>query len=158
MPVSTISAEMLIFLQPDLIGWYIITSWSVLCKNYIVLFKVKVTVSILNYIESLCILYLLYHWSLGNQRKCADLLFIVTKPTATKWAYADSSTLTYTITRHTTRGGVVISQGDKPCFRWNLAHKYWFYAYARISPQWLSELRQLWLNVSWQVACELISG
>ena len=29
--------------------------------------------------------------------------------------------------------------------------------YARISPQWLSKLRQLWLNVPWQV-CELVSG
>ena len=29
---------------------------------------------------------------------------------------------------------------------------------ARISPQWLSELRWLWPNVPWQVACELISG
>ena len=27
--------------------------------------------------------------------------------------------------------------------------------YARISPQWLSELRRLWPNVPWQVACEL---
>ena len=32
MTVSTISAE-LIFLQPNLVGWYIIISWSVLCKN-----------------------------------------------------------------------------------------------------------------------------
>ena len=29
---------------------------------------------------------------------------------------------------------------------------------ARISPQWLSELRRLWPNVPWQVACELVSG
>ena len=30
--------------------------------------------------------------------------------------------------------------------------------HARIGPQWLTELRQSWLNVPWQVACELISG
>ena len=29
---------------------------------------------------------------------------------------------------------------------------------ARISPQWLSELRKLWPNVPWQVVCEFISG
>ena len=28
---------------------------------------------------------------------------------------------------------------------------------ARISPQWFLELRQLWVSVSWQVACELFS-
>ena len=33
MTVSTISAELLIFLQPNLSGWYIIISWSALCKN-----------------------------------------------------------------------------------------------------------------------------
>ena len=35
---------LLIFWQPDLIGWYIIISWSVLHKNQIVVFKVKITV------------------------------------------------------------------------------------------------------------------
>ena len=30
--------------------------------------------------------------------------------------------------------------------------------YARISPRWFSELRRLWPNVPWQVACELVSG
>ena len=30
--------------------------------------------------------------------------------------------------------------------------------YARISPQWLSELRWLWSNVPRQVACELVSS
>ena len=43
---STISTELLIFLQPNLIGWYIIISLNVLCKNYIVVFKVKVTVKV----------------------------------------------------------------------------------------------------------------
>ena len=30
--------------------------------------------------------------------------------------------------------------------------------YARVSPQWLSELRRLWPNVAWHVACVLVSG
>ena len=30
--------------------------------------------------------------------------------------------------------------------------------YTRISPQWLSELRRMWPNVPWQVACQLVSG
>ena len=29
----------------------------------------------------------------------------------------------------------------------------WFHTLGRISPQWFSELRWLWLNVPWQVAC-----
>ena len=31
--LSVICAELLICLQPNLIGWYIIISWSALCKN-----------------------------------------------------------------------------------------------------------------------------
>ena len=54
MTVSTISAELLTFLQPDLIGLYIIIDWSALCKNKVVVFKVKVTVKVQNFIESLC--------------------------------------------------------------------------------------------------------
>ena len=93
------------FLQPNSIGWYIIISWSVLCKKDIVVFKVRNTVKVQNFIESLCILYLLYQWSLGSQSRCADLLFIITKPSTTKLAYTDSFTLTYTITRHKTGWG-----------------------------------------------------
>ena len=48
-------------LQPDLIGWYSFISWSVFCKKLIVVFKVKITVKVQNLLESLCILYLLYH-------------------------------------------------------------------------------------------------
>ena len=54
-----------------------------------VVLKVEITVKVQNLIESLCILYLLYHWSLGNHSSCADLLFIITKPSTTKWAYTD---------------------------------------------------------------------
>ena len=47
---------------------------------------------------------------LGNQRKCADLLLIISKPST------DSSTLTYSITRHTMGGGGgdFATQGNKP--------------------------------------------
>ena len=62
--------------------------------------------------------YLLYHWSLGNQTKCADLLLLITKRSTTRWAYTDSSTLTYSITKHKTGGGYFSPQGDKPCFSW----------------------------------------
>ena len=51
MAVSTISAELLFFLQLNLIGWYIIISWSVLCKNRIVVFKVKITVKVQKFVE-----------------------------------------------------------------------------------------------------------
>ena len=37
------------FLQPHLIGGYIIVSWGVLCKNKIVVFKVKITMQVENY-------------------------------------------------------------------------------------------------------------
>ena len=53
--------ELLILLQPDFIGWYIFISRSILCKNKIIVFKVKVTVKVQNFIESLCVLYPLYH-------------------------------------------------------------------------------------------------
>ena len=52
MIVSTISTEPLIILQPHLIKWYIIISWSVLLKIGIIVFKVMVKVQ--NFIESLC--------------------------------------------------------------------------------------------------------
>ena len=61
---------------------------------------VKITLKVQNFIESLCILYPLHYWSLCIQRRCANLLFIITKPSTTQWAYTDSSTLTCTITRH----------------------------------------------------------
>ena len=49
MIVSTISSELQIFLQPNLIGWYIIISWSAVCKNLIVVVKVKITVKVQNF-------------------------------------------------------------------------------------------------------------
>ena len=44
--VSTISTELLIFLQTNLIGWYFIITWSVLCQTLIVVFKVRVRVKV----------------------------------------------------------------------------------------------------------------
>ena len=41
-----------------------------------------------------------------------------------------------------------LKSGDKPAHAISIL-------YARISPQWFSELRWLWLNVPWQVAHEL---
>ena len=45
------------FCNQNIIGWYIIISWSVLCKDWIAVVKVKVTVKVQNFIESLSILY-----------------------------------------------------------------------------------------------------
>ena len=67
MTFSIISVELVIFLKPKFTGWYITTSWSVLWKNQIVVFKVKITVQVQNFIVSLCILCLLHYWSLCNR-------------------------------------------------------------------------------------------
>ena len=102
MIVSSLSTE-LIILQPNWIRWYIVINVSVLCKNGTVMFKVKVTGEGQNFIESLCILYLLYYWSLAKQTRYADVLFLITKASTGKWTYTDCNTLTYCITRQ--RGG-----------------------------------------------------
>ena len=87
---------------------------------------VKITVQVQNFIESLRILYLLYHWSLCNQTRCADLLLVITKPSTRKWAYIDSSTLTYSITRHRT-GGYFAAQGDKVLFFFFFFFSFFFF-------------------------------
>ena len=46
MIVHIMSIELLLFLQPDAIGWYAIIFWSVLCKDWIAVFRVKVTVKV----------------------------------------------------------------------------------------------------------------
>ena len=131
--LSNISSELLIFLQLNLVWWHIIISWIVLWKDWIALlwsrsqeiFWISVNVHLHEIFsnaepfvaklgmvihhcgpESFCILYLLYHWSLGSQTRCADVLLLITKPSATKLAYADSNTLTYSITRHAMRVGM----------------------------------------------------
>ena len=43
MTIFTISSKLLVSLQPNLVWWYSIISWSVLWKNGITVFKVKVT-------------------------------------------------------------------------------------------------------------------
>ena len=54
MTVSTLSAKLLIFLQPNLIGCYIIISWSALSKLDCC-FLGQITMKVQNLIESLCI-------------------------------------------------------------------------------------------------------
>ena len=115
MPVCTVSTELLVFLQPHLIGWYIII-WSVFCKNQIAVFKVKITVQVQNFIKSSCILHLLHHWSLGSKTRCADLPLIITKPSTSKWAYIESSILTYSITRNTIQGWGVFCHARRQTF------------------------------------------
>ena len=101
----------MVFAKPD-------ESWSVSCKNWIVVFKVKVTVKVQSFIESLYCL--LYHLSLGNRTRCADLLLLITKPSTTKWAYSDlytgSSTLTYTVKIGGEGGGYFAAHGEKLFF------------------------------------------
>ena len=54
--VSTISTEVLIFLQPNLVWWYI-TSW----KDWITVFRVSVTVMVQHITECLSVLYFLVY-------------------------------------------------------------------------------------------------
>ena len=62
MTVSTVYTELLVLLQSDLIGWYMLISWyiniswTVLCIDLIVMIKVQVTVKVQNFIESLSVL------------------------------------------------------------------------------------------------------
>ena len=44
-------------MQLGLIGWYIILSWSVLCKNWIAVVNVKVVAKVQHFAELLSILY-----------------------------------------------------------------------------------------------------
>ena len=93
------------FLQSDLIRWYFVIFWSVLCQHWIVLFKVRVKVLI--FIASLLVFCFLYHWSLGNQTRCVDVLLIINKTKHIKvgiYTNTDSNTVTYSITLHTIEG------------------------------------------------------
>ena len=100
MTVSTISPELLIFLQPNLIGWYTIISW----KHVLIVYK-------------------FYHcvktsrlWSQWRFKTSLTLylsnIFCTTGLLATKLGVLIHNqtkyiykTLTYSITRHTTWGG-----------------------------------------------------
>ena len=53
MTISTISSKLQICLQPNLVLDYKIRSWSVLCKNLVTAFKVKVTAKVQNVSECL---------------------------------------------------------------------------------------------------------
>ena len=72
-----------------------------------------------NFIESLCILYLLYHWFLGKQTSCVCTITNHQSKYNHVGIYTDSNTLTYSIARHTTGegGGYFAAQGDKPCYQ-----------------------------------------
>ena len=62
--ISTISSTLPVRLQPNLIRWYNIVSWSVLWKNDFTAFTVKITVTVQNVSECLSG-YLLNHRPLG---------------------------------------------------------------------------------------------
>ena len=113
------------------IGWYIIISWNVLYKNQIVVFKIKVTARVQNFIESLCVLYFLNHRSLPHQTRCADLLFTIAKPSTSKWAYIESSILTYSITRNTIQGWGVFCHARRQTFFFFVLLYYYFGESAR---------------------------
>ena len=84
MIVSTISLDLLIPLQSNLVWPYIIISRSVLLKDWIAMFKVKGTVLVQNFTECLLVLHFLYHWCLCNQTRCAGVLLIMTSLSANK--------------------------------------------------------------------------
>ena len=99
-------------------GWYIFTSWNVLCKIRLLISRSRTQCRFKTLLH-LCILCFLYHLSLGNPARCVDLLLLITKLGITKWACTESSTLTYSITRHTgVRVGwrIFAVQGNKPSF------------------------------------------
>ena len=77
MTISSVSFDLLILLLPNLVWWYIIISQSVLCRNWNVLFKVKITAKSQNVNECLSIWYFLNCWTFYHQTWYGD---------ATLWA------------------------------------------------------------------------
>ena len=67
MTVSTTSSELLIFLPPNVVWWYIIISQRVLWGNWIAVFKVKVTAKLQNANECFSRQYLQNHWTFYHQ-------------------------------------------------------------------------------------------
>ena len=61
MTLSAVSSKLLVSLQPNLVWWYSIISWSVLWKNGITAFKVKVIAKVKNVSECLSRWYFLKH-------------------------------------------------------------------------------------------------
>ena len=88
--ISTVCTELLILLQPNLIGWYIIIS-GVSCVNIWLLWRFKTS---LNH-DQFCISV---QWYLCYQTRCVDVLLLKAIP-STKWSHADSNTMIYSITR-----------------------------------------------------------
>ena len=124
-------------------GWYIIIHWSVLSvKNWIVVFKDKVTVKFQNFIESLSVLYFLYNWSHFHQTSCVAVLLVllITKARTTKWVCDNISTvilMILSIIMHITDkvcvcvgGGVILPlKKNKLCFASNLRVSLVMYVY-----------------------------
>ena len=75
MTASTISAELQIFLQPNLIGWHIIISWSALCKHQIVVFKVKITVKRFKTLLNLYVSYIFCTTDLLATKECVLIYY-----------------------------------------------------------------------------------
>ena len=105
--VSIISSELLSFLHPNLVWWHIILSWSVLWKDLIAVFKVKVTVIVENFTKNLSVRYFQCHWYLCNQTEWVD--YIVTIVTLCKQSRL-SVTVTFIIYRHSVRGILLCKQ------------------------------------------------
>ena len=128
-------------------GGYLLSCWMFVTKNMVmhhhepVVFKVMVTVMS---IESLCILYLLYHWSLGNQTRCADIL--TTNPSTTMWAYTDSNTLTLNY-----RMGGGGGQGNQTLFCFHCVVELFFFFKLEL----LEDLLCMFLTNWNQTSCDL---
>ena len=72
--VSTVSSELLIPFQPNLVWWYIILSQNVWWEYWIAVFKVKVTAKVQIVMECLSCRYLLNRWTFCDQTWCDEAL------------------------------------------------------------------------------------
>ena len=71
------------------VGWYIIISWTILCKDWMAV--VKVTVKVQSVTESLSILQFLYKLYLCNQTRRVNVILLITKHVQAKLSYADTA-------------------------------------------------------------------
>ena len=69
------------------------TGYKIICGAPLTLAVKGLTMMMLT--ESFCILYHLYHWSHGNQTKCAGLLLLIKRPSTAKQSHTDSITVQY---------------------------------------------------------------
>ena len=119
----------LLFLQPSLNGWYIIIFWSVLCKYWIAVFIVKVTVKVQIFIGFLSVIF-----SVPLVTNFGVLVFCITnKQNQVQWSghLTDRNTVNYSITR-LIRGGV--GYFIVPCKAANLVCFCFFLYHAFFSP------------------------